>query len=83
MHMVTLGSAVYKSKNLVVQLLSYVQLFVTLWTTAHQASLSFTISWSLLKFMCIELLKPSNHLILCQPLSLLSSIFSSIRVFSK
>ena len=44
MHMVTLGSAVYKSKNLVVQLLSYVQLFVTLWTTAHQASLSFTIS---------------------------------------
>ena len=55
MHMVTLGSAVYKSKNLVVvvQLLSYVQLFVTLWTAARQASLSFTISQSLFKFMSI------------------------------
>ena len=49
---------------------------------AHQASLSFTISWSLLKLMCIELVMPSNHLILCCPLLLLPSIFPSIRVFS-
>ena len=65
----------------VVQLLSRVQLFVTPWTAAHQASLSFTISWSLLKLMSIESVRPSNHLILCCPL-LLSSIFPSIRVFS-
>ena len=52
------------------------------WTAAHQASLSFTISQSLLKFMSIELLMLSNHLILCCPLCLLSSIFPSIRVFS-
>ena len=59
------------------------QLFVTAWTTACQASLSFTISWSLLKFMSIELMMPSNHLILCHPLLLLPSIFPSIKVFSK
>ena len=57
-------------------------LFVTPWTTAHQASLSFTISWSLFKLMSIELVMPSNHLILCCPLFLLPSIFPTIRVFS-
>ena len=52
------------------------------WTAAHQASLSITNSQSLLKLMSIELVMPSNHLILCQPLLLLPSIFPSIRVFS-
>ena len=56
--------------------------FATLWTTALQASLSFTISRSLLKLMSIELVMPSNHLILCHPLLLLPSVFCSIRVFS-
>ena len=65
-----------------VQLLSPVQLFATPWTAACQASLSFTISWSLLKLMSIESVMPSNHLILCRPLLLLPSIFLSIRVFS-
>ena len=65
-----------------VQLLSHVWLFVTPWTTAHQASLSITNSWSLPKLMSIELVMPSNHLILCHPLLLLPSIFPSIRVFS-
>ena len=65
-----------------VQLLSPVWLFVTPWTAAHQASLSITNSWSLLKFMSIELVMPSNHLILCCPLLLPPSIFPSIRVFS-
>ena len=51
------------------------------WTAAHQASLSFTISWSLLKFMSIKSVMPSNHLILYLPLLLLSSIFTSTRVF--
>ena len=64
----------------VFQLLSCVQLFVTLWTAAHQASLSFTNSWSLLKLVFIELVMPCNHLILCHPLFLLPSIFPSIRV---
>ena len=64
-----------------VQSLSRVQLFVTLWTTVYQASLSITNSQSLLKLMSIELVMPSNHLILCRPL-LLPSIFPSIRVFS-
>ena len=66
----------------VAQFLSRVQLFATLWTVEHQTPLSFTISWSLLKFMSIESVMPSNHLILCCPLFLLSSIFPSIRVFS-
>ena len=66
----------------VVQSLSHVQLFVTSWTAAHQASLSFTISWSLFKLMSIESIMSSNHLILCRPLFLLPSIFPSIRVFS-
>ena len=55
---------------------------VTPWTAAHQASPSFTISWSWLKLMSIESVMPSNHLILCHPLLLLPSIFPSIRVFS-
>ena len=63
--------------------LSRVRLFVTPWTAACQASLSITNSRSLLKLMSIELLMPSNHHILCCPLLLLSSIFTSIRVFSK
>ena len=63
------------------RLLSRVWLFVTPWTAAHQASLCVTNSWSLLKFMSIELVMPSNHLILSCPL-LLPSIFPSIRVFS-
>ena len=56
--------------------------FATPWTAACQASLSFTISWSLLKFMSIESVMPSNHIVLCQPLPLLPSLFPSIRVFS-
>ena len=65
-----------------VQLLSHVWLSVNPWTAARQASLSITSSQSLLKFMSIELVMPSNHLILCFPLLLLPSIFPSIRVFS-
>ena len=65
----------------VVQSLSHVRLFVTSWTIAHQASLSFTISQSLHKLMSIESVMPSNHLIFCQPLLLLPSIFPCIRVF--
>ena len=65
-----------------VQLLSHVRLFVTPWTAAHQAFLSITSSQSLHKLMSIELVMPSNHLILCHPLLLLPSIFPSIRVFS-
>ena len=61
---------------------SHVQLFVTSWTAACQASLSFTISWSLLKLMFPESVMPSNYVILCHPLLLLPSIFPSIRVFS-
>ena len=57
-------------------------LTLILWTAAHQASLSIANSWSLLKLMSIELVMPSNHLILSCPLLLLSSIFRSIRVFS-
>ena len=63
-------------------MLSCVQFFVTTWTAACQASLSFTIFQSLLKLMSIELVMPSNHLILCHPLLLLPSIFPSIKVFS-
>ena len=65
-----------------VQLLSCVQLFVNPWTAARQASLSITNSQSLLKLMSIELVMPSNYLILCHPFLLLPSIFPSIRVFS-
>ena len=66
----------------VVQSLSHVQLFVTPWAAAHQASLSFPISQSLLKFMSIESVIPSNNLILCCPLLSLPSIFPINRVFS-
>ena len=65
-----------------VQSLSHVPLFVTPWTAAHQASLSITTSWSLLKLMLVESMLPSNHLILCHPLFLLPSIFPIIRAFS-
>ena len=64
-----------------VQLLSCVQLFVTPWAAACQAPLSFTVSWSLLKFVTIELVLLSNYFILCHPL-LLPSVFPSSRVFS-
>ena len=78
---VTLGLILRKDAG--VQSLSCVQLFAAPWTAACQASLSFTISWSLLKLMSIELVMPSIYLILCHPFLLLSSIFLSIRVFSK
>ena len=65
-----------------VQLLSRVRLFVTPWIAAHQASLSITNSWSLLKLMSIELVMPSNHLILCCPPLLPPSNFPSMKVFS-
>ena len=64
-----------------VQLLSHVRLFANPWTAAHQAPLSITNTWRLLKFMSIELMLPSNHHILCHQLLLLYSIFPSIRVF--
>ena len=66
----------------VVQSLSHVLLFGTPWTAAHQAPLSSTISQSLLKFISIESVMPSNHLLLCRPLLLLPTIFPSIRIFS-
>ena len=66
----------------VVWFLSCVSFFVTLWTTACQFSLSFTIFQSLLKFMSTESVMLSNHLILCQPLLLFPSVFSRIRVSS-
>ena len=65
-----------------IQLLSHVQLFAIPWNAAHQAYLSITNSQSLLKLMSIELVMPSNHLMLCLPLLLLPPIFPSIRVFS-
>ena len=61
---------------------SHVRLFMNPWTTAQEASLSFTISWSLLKLSSIESVTPSNYLILCRPLHLQPSVFPSIRVFS-
>ena len=77
----SLGSIV-TNLLVVVQSLSRVRLFASLWTVAHRASLSITISWSLLKFMSIKSVMPSNHLILHHLLFLLASIFPSIRVFS-
>ena len=82
---IIMKNIIYTKKQiyiLFVQLLSHVQLFVTPWIAAHQASLSTTNSQSLLKLMSIESVRPSNHLILCCPLLLLPSIFPSIRVFS-
>ena len=78
--MVSLPCGMYYASS--VQSLSRIQLFATPWTAARQASLSTTNSQSLLKLMSIELVMPSNHLILCLPLLLLPSIFPSIRVFS-
>ena len=75
-------AAVHGVAATVVQSLSQVLLFVTPWTEAHQASLSFTISWSLLKLMSIESEMPFNYLILCHPVLLLRSIFLRIRIFS-
>ena len=72
----------FNQYELVVQSLCCIQLFATPWTVAHPTSLSFIISQSSLKFMSIELVMPSNHLILCHPLLLLPWIFPSIRVFS-
>ena len=69
-------------KSFIVQSLSPVRLLVTPWTAALQASQSITNSQNLLKPMSIELVMPSNHLILCRPLLLPPSIFSSLRVFS-
>ena len=66
----------------VIQSLSPIRLFVTPWTAACQASLSFTVFQNLLKLMSVELVMLSNHLILCHPLLLLPSFFPSIRVFS-
>ena len=65
----------------VVESLSRIRLFVTPWTVSHQASLSFTISWSLLKLMSIESVMPSNHLIICCLLLLLPSVFSTTGSF--
>ena len=65
-----------------VQSLSRIRLFATPWTAAHQASLSITNSWSLLKLRSIKSVMPFNHLILCRPLLLLPPIPPSIRVFS-
>ena len=82
-HLITQdGNEILCSLVLVVRLLSPVRLFATPWTAARQASLSFTISRSLLKLLSIESEMPSNHLVLCRPLLLLSSVFPSIRVFS-
>ena len=67
----------------VAQSLNHVQLFVTPWTAASQASLSFIILQNLLKLMSIELVMPSKHFVFCYPLLLLISVFLSIRVFSK
>ena len=71
-----------QSGHVFVQLFSHLQFFMTSWTAACQASLSFTISWSLIKLMSIETMMPSNHLILCHPLLFLPSGFPSIRDFS-
>ena len=68
--------------DVVVQSLSCVQLFVTPWTATHQVSLFPTISWSLPRFMSIESVMPTNHLILCCPLLLLSSVLPSNSVFA-
>ena len=72
----------FSQQLVVVQSLSRVQLFVTAWTCARQASQSITNSRSLPKLMPTESVMPSNHLILCHPVLLLSSIFPNIRVFS-
>ena len=82
LHLCHTPSSLEQSQFSSVQLLSHIQLFVTPWTAACQASLSITNSWSLLRFVSIESVMPSNHLILCHPLLLLPSIFPNIRVFN-
>ena len=79
---IILGLVQWPCYFVVVQSLSHIQLFANPWTVVCQASVSFTISWSLLKLMSIESVMPSNHLILCHPLLLLPSVFPRIRVFS-
>ena len=69
------NSSKQMKKRFVIQSQGRFRLFVTLWTVARQASLSFTISWSFLKFMSVESAMLSNHLILCHPLLLLPSFF--------
>ena len=81
-HLFSIKIVTFASYEIVVQSFSRVWLFATPWTAARQASLSFTISWSLLKFIFIESVMPSNHLFLCHPRLLLLSIFPSIRFFS-
>ena len=71
----------YVNDIVFVQLRNCIQLVATPWTTAYQASLPFTISWSLFKLMSIESVILSKHLILCRPLLLLPSVFLSIRIF--
>ena len=73
----------HNTVNAIVQSLSNVWIFETQRTASRQASLSFTSSWNLLKLMSIESVMPSNHLFLCDPLLLLSSIFPSIRAFPR
>ena len=71
-----------KLNRIIVQSLSHVWFFATPWTAACQASFSFTIFWSLFKFMSLESVMLSNHFLLCHPILLLPSIFPRIRVFS-
>ena len=79
---VTIYFCLYINSHQSVQSLIHVQFFEIPWTAACQASLSFTISQSFFRFMSFEFVMPSNHLVLCRPLLLLPSTFSSIRVFS-
>ena len=72
----------YRLFVVVIQSVNRICLFATPWSAACQGPLSSIISWSLLKFMFIESVMPSNHLILCRPLLLLPSVFPNIRVFS-
>ena len=81
--MMTSTEALYWHSVSSLQSLSCVRLFAIPWTAARQASLSIINSWSLLKFVSIESVMPSNHLILCRSLLLPPSIFPSIWVFSK
>ena len=80
-HLLCVGNFTYQSVSQSVQSLSCVRLFETPWIAARQASLSITNSWSLPKLVFIELVMPSNHLILYRLLLFLPSIFHSIRVF--
>ena len=78
----SISHLLWNDTSFVVHSLNRIQLFVTPWTAAHQASLFFAISQSLLRLMSAELVMPSNHFILCHPLLLPPAIFPSIRVFS-